>query len=72
MERVVTHGSMLGFRIKIIEGGKFWGFRRGVKNTNIVSRGNRNFSWKRIRSISGFFSGGYYHHWEWEGDSKLG
>ena len=55
MERVVTHVGMLSVRIIRIKDKKLWGIGRGGQHTNRVSRGNRNFSWKWIRFLSGFF-----------------
>ena len=65
-ERVVTHDGMASVIIIIIQDNNVWLFRSSAQLTNIVSRGNRNGSWKRIRGIAGYFVwGGDYHQWAW-------
>ena len=54
-ERVVTHNGMVSVKIIIIQENNLWLVRRGGKCTNIVSRGNINGSWKRVRGIAGSF-----------------
>ena len=54
-EMVVTHNGMVSVKIIRIQENNLWLFRRGGKYTNIVSRGNINGSWKRVRGIAGSF-----------------
>ena len=54
-ERVVTNNGMVSVKIIRIQENNLWFVRRGVKFTKIVSRGNINGSWKRVRGIAGSF-----------------
>ena len=54
-ERVVTHNGMMSVKIIRIQENNLWLVIRGGKYTNIVSRGNINGSWKRVRGIAGSF-----------------
>ena len=55
MARFFSCGGMVSIMILITQENNLLGFRRGSQSTNIVSRGNRNSTWKRISGIAGYF-----------------